>query len=260
MTKILLMGNGPNFLQEAQFLLRHRSLLGTYLAGFDSQRLQIPQRFRSPRSMRPTCARCQIPGGREEEGSRRVDALGVFVGPEKGLLYDLVGRIAGGEEPTDIAARATSKPRKLYILTTSCPDTTGIVAAIAGFLAANNGLITEAQHYDDPHTRRSFMRTAFHDDGQGMPTLEVLHRKFAEEVGRRFGMDWHFHEVQRRCRALIAVSRQGHCLNSILHRWSTETLPIEVVAVVYNHQDMRSLAEWQEAERLLLRYLATPMP
>lgn len=131
-----------------------------------------------------------------------------------------------------------------YILTTVCPDTTGIVAAIAGFLAANNGLITEAQHHNDPYTRMSFMRTAFHDSGQGMPPIEDLDRKFAEEVGRRFQMEWHFHEVERRCRALIAVSRQGHCLNSILHRWSTETLPIEVVAVVSNHQEMRSLAEW----------------
>jgi len=69
--------------------------------------------------------------------------------------------------------------------TTACPDTTGIVAAIAGFLAANNGLITEAQHHDDPYTRMSFMRTAFHDSGEGMPSLEVLDRTFAEEVGRR---------------------------------------------------------------------------
>src|SRR6202007_339981 len=36
----------------------------------------------------------------------------------------------------------------------------------------------------------------------------------------------------------------GHCRNSILHRCSAGTLPIEVVAVVSNHQDMRSLAEW----------------
>ena len=43
---------------------------------------------------------------------------------------------------------------------------------------------------------------------------------------------------------MIAVSRQGHCLNSILHRWSTGTLPVEVIAVASNHQDMRSLAEW----------------
>lgn len=150
---------------------------------------------------------------------------------------------ATAKDPRSVAS-AASEPRRLYILTTSCPDTTGIVAAIAGFLAANNGLITEAQHHDDPYTRMSFMRTAFHDSGQGMPSLEALNRKFAEEVGRRFGMEWHFHEAERRCRALIGVSRQGHCLNSILHRWSTGTLPIEVVAVASNHQDMRSLAEW----------------
>ena len=46
-----------------------------------------------------------------------------------------------------------------YILTTWCPDTTGIVAAVAGFLASNNYLITEAQHYDDPYANTSFMRT-----------------------------------------------------------------------------------------------------
>jgi len=43
---------------------------------------------------------------------------------------------------------------------------------------------------------------------------------------------------------VLAVSKQGHCLNSILHRCSTGTLPLEVVAVVSNHQDLRSLAEW----------------
>lgn len=132
----------------------------------------------------------------------------------------------------------------LYVLTTSCPDTTGIVAAVAGFLARNNGLITEAQHHDDPLTRMSFMRTVFQDNGQGMPSFEELDREFAETVANRFQMNWRFHEVQRRCRALIAVSRQGHCLNGMLHRWSTGTLPIEVVAVVSNHQEMRNLAEW----------------
>jgi formyltetrahydrofolate deformylase len=138
--------------------------------------------------------------------------------------------------------RSTGAPT-LYILTTRCPDTTGIVAGIAGFLAAHNATIAEAQHYDDPYTGTSFMRSVFHDNGQGMPSVEELDRKFADAVGRRFQMEWQFNQV-RRCRALIAVSRQGHCLNSILHRWSTNTMPIEAVGVVSNHQDMRSLAEW----------------
>jgi formyltetrahydrofolate deformylase len=130
------------------------------------------------------------------------------------------------------------------ILTTACPDTTGVVAAVAGFLAQHNCLITEAQHYDDPIADTSFMRAVFHDNGQGAPSLQQLHEAFAASVAQRFGMSWKFHEAQRKCRAVVAVSRQGHCLNSMLHRWSTGTLPIEVVAVVSNHQDLRSLSEW----------------
>ena len=45
-------------------------------------------------------------------------------------------------------------------------------------------------------------------------------------------------------RIIIAVSRFGHCLNDLLHRWRTGTLPVEIAAVVSNHQDFRSLAEW----------------
>lgn len=131
-----------------------------------------------------------------------------------------------------------------FILMTQCPDTTGIVAAVAGFLASNHGLITEAQHYDDRYTNTSFMRTVFHDNGKGLPPLGELERKFAAEVGEPFRMSWRFFEARRRCRAVVAVSRDGHCLNSMLHRWSTGTLPIEVAAVVSNHQDLRSLAEW----------------
>jgi formyltetrahydrofolate deformylase len=84
----------------------------------------------------------------------------------------------------------------------------------------------------------------FHDNGQGVPTLQQLDEAFAAGVGQRFGMRWRFHQARRKCRAVLAVSKHGHCLNSMLHRWSTNTLPIEVVAVVSNHQDMRSLSEW----------------
>lgn len=130
------------------------------------------------------------------------------------------------------------------MLTTACPDTIGIVAAISGFLAARGCSISEAQHFDDPYLKTSFMRSVFHDARGGTPVIAELDRSFKVEVAARFAMQWRFKEVSRRCRTVIAVSRQGHCLNSMLHRWSTGTLPIEVVAVVSNHQELRSLAEW----------------
>jgi formyltetrahydrofolate deformylase len=127
-------------------------------------------------------------------------------------------------------------------LTTSCPDTTGIVAGIAGFLASRDLFITEAQHYNDPYGNTSFMRTVFRGDRAAQ--ISALDREFAANVGRPFDMTWTFHDAGRRCKAVLAVSKQGHCLNSILHRCSTGTLPLEVAAVVSNHQDLRSLAEW----------------
>src|SRR5690348_11772079 len=74
------------------------------------------------------------------------------------------------------------------VLTVSCPDTIGIVAAVSGFLASRRCLIIEAQHHDDPYTVMSFMRTVFQvTDAQG-PSLAELERQFGAEVGERFGM------------------------------------------------------------------------
>jgi len=118
------------------------------------------------------------------------------------------------------------------ILTVSCPDGTGIVAAITGFIAERGGLITEAAHFVDEFSDRSFMRTTFR--GDQLPEREELARRFGP-VAQKFRMDWALHDATARCRVLVAVSKQGHCLNSLLHRWSIGVLPIDLVGVVSNH-------------------------
>ncbi len=128
-----------------------------------------------------------------------------------------------------------------YVLTMSCPDTTGIVAAITQFIAAHGGLITETAHYVDGYVVRSFMRTCF--EGSALPPREAIEAEFAT-VAARFGMDWELHDADRRCRVLVAVSREGHCLNALLHRWSIGVLPIDLVGVVSNHEAERRLVEW----------------
>jgi formyltetrahydrofolate deformylase len=128
-----------------------------------------------------------------------------------------------------------------YVLTMSCPDGTGIVAALTGFIAERGGLITEAAHFVDEYSDRSFMRTTFRGDALG--DRDELARQF-RPVAERFRMDWALHDAKARCRVLIAVSKQGHCLNSLLHRWSVGVLPIDVVGVVSNHDTHRRLTEW----------------
>ena len=128
-----------------------------------------------------------------------------------------------------------------YVLTMSCPDRTGIVAAITSFIAERSGSIIEAAHFVDEFSNRSFMRTTFR--GETLPDLAGIKRHYVG-VAERFDMDWNVFPAERKCRALLAVSKQGHCLNSLLHRWSIGTLPIEITGVVSNHDTHRRLVEW----------------
>lgn len=129
------------------------------------------------------------------------------------------------------------------ILTVTCRDTVGIVAATAGFLADHDGFIVESQQYADLDSGRFFMRIEFKAAGSRFPTIESLRAGFAE-IATRFGMDWAIADTAQKLRVMIAVSKGGHCLNDLLHRWRTGTLPIDIPLVVSNHNDLRSLSEW----------------
>ena len=133
-----------------------------------------------------------------------------------------------------------------YILKASCPDTTGIVAAVTGFLAAREALILELTHFVDEAADRSFIRVEFEDDAAGDDELGALGVAFRETVARRYDMDFDFFASARKMRTLLAVSRQSHCINALLHRWRDGHLPIEITGVVSNHEDQRTLAEWYE--------------
>ena len=45
-------------------------------------------------------------------------------------------------------------------------------------------------------------------------------------------MSWQLHDDATRIRALIMVSRLGHCLNDLLFRWKAGSLPVDVAGVV----------------------------
>ena len=131
-----------------------------------------------------------------------------------------------------------------FILTLSCQDRVGIVAAVSGHLADIDGFILDSQQYADLEAERFFMRVEFKGAGEGFPgTFEELRCGFSG-VGERFGLDWELLPSTSRPRLLLAVSKGSHCLNDLLHRWHTGNLPVDVVGVVSNHLDLRELSEW----------------
>jgi len=128
---------------------------------------------------------------------------------------------------------------KEYILTLSCPDRTGIVHAVSGWLLGHQGNIIDSQQFGDEETRRFFLRVHF-SLPQAMD-VQTLQASF-EEVQQRFDMDAKLYDHDRRSRVLLMVSRQGHCLNDLLFRTHTGQLSIDIVGVVSNHRDFEALS------------------
>ena len=132
-----------------------------------------------------------------------------------------------------------------YVLTVSCPEANGIVRAVSEFLYQRGATIYEAAQHRDPLIDQFFMRVEFEEVDIALPSLDLLNQDF-QQIASSFQMQWQFFDLQVPTKILLAVSKHGHCLNDILHRWDSGALPGEIVGVVSNHEDMRSMTEWHK--------------
>jgi formyltetrahydrofolate deformylase len=127
-----------------------------------------------------------------------------------------------------------------FVLTLSCPDKPGIVYAVSSFLIQHSANILSSQQYGEAPDARFFMRVHF--TVPAASSVDSLERDFSW-VAEAFHMDWKLRDTSARVRTLIMVSSLGHCLNDLLFRWKTGTLPVDVTGVVSNHPDFRDLAQ-----------------
>ncbi|RRN45070.1 formyltetrahydrofolate deformylase [Lautropia dentalis] len=132
----------------------------------------------------------------------------------------------------------SSHPTPEYILTLSCPDRPGIVHAITGLLLQHQGNITEAAQYNATDTGHFFMRVRFASPAPHQTLCTAV-----RELAPTFGLNWRLAESHRRMPTVILVSKLGHCLNDLLFRTRTGTLPIDIRAVISNHEDFRAQVE-----------------
>ncbi|MBA7484983.1 MAG: formyltetrahydrofolate deformylase [Bradyrhizobium icense] len=120
-----------------------------------------------------------------------------------------------------------------FVLTLSCPDRPGIVAAVSTFLAQNGQNILDAQQFDDVETTKFFMRVVFTADDLAVE-LAALQTSFAA-IAQRFAMDWQMRNRAAKRRVMLLASKFDHCLVDILYRWRTGELDMVPTAVVSNH-------------------------
>jgi formyltetrahydrofolate deformylase len=129
-----------------------------------------------------------------------------------------------------------------YTLTIACPDRTGIIAAVSGFVAQHQGWIVEASYHTDQETQRFFMRQEIR--AASLPfDLNEFHARFSG-LAREFGMDWRISDSAQKKRIVVLASKEAHCLDDLLHRWRSGELQVDIPCVISNHDDLRSFVEW----------------
>ncbi len=129
-----------------------------------------------------------------------------------------------------------------YTLTISCPDRSGIIAAVSGFIAQHGGFIVEASYHTDQEAKLFFMRQEIRADSLPFE-FDKFHALFSK-LAIEFDMKWHISDSAQKKRLVILVSKQDHCLNDLLHRWRSGELNVDIPCIISNHNDLRSFVEW----------------
>lgn len=125
-------------------------------------------------------------------------------------------------------------PSHSFVLTISCADAPGIVAATTACLFERGGNILDAQQFNDLETGRFFMRVVFAVVDHAGGSIQDLRRGF-DTVATHFSMHWSLRSQADRRRVTILASRPDHCLNDLIYRWRTGELPMDICAIVSNY-------------------------
>jgi formyltetrahydrofolate deformylase len=140
-----------------------------------------------------------------------------------------------------LSTNPSTSPHPGYILTIICPDRPGIVYAVSQFLFEQQCNIADSAQYTDHFSGRFFMRIHFEQIEK--PLLLDLVKESFSSIQNRFQMDAKFYNLQQHPRVLIMVSKFGHCLNDLLFRTKSGSLPIEISGIGSNHHDFNDLAK-----------------
>jgi formyltetrahydrofolate deformylase len=125
-----------------------------------------------------------------------------------------------------------------FILTLSCPDKPGIVAAISHIMAQHELNIVESQQYGDAESGQFFMRIGFEGD-----VAQADCQALFDAAARAFNMQWQLTNAHHLPKALILLSKFDHCLVDLIYRQQVGSLNMEIAAIASNHEVGRRRAD-----------------
>lgn len=128
-----------------------------------------------------------------------------------------------------------------HIFTFQCPDQTGVQATVCTLLQSYQAQLTDIVSFSDPDTHLFFSRIVLKWT-QSMLSFPKFVTEL-KELASTLNLTWQITPSEERVRTLIAVSKEGHCLNDLLYRAMYRGLPIDIVGIVSNHETFRRMVE-----------------
>ena len=124
----------------------------------------------------------------------------------------------------------------------TCPDTRGIVAAIAEFLYQHNANILHADQHQDAENNLFLMRVEW--DVANFNLDETAFIQAFAPIAAKFSMVWQLKLSLHKTRVAIMVSQYDHCLADLLQRYKNGELHCEIPLIISNHRDTEALAKF----------------
>ena len=136
-------------------------------------------------------------------------------------------------------------PNKIetHVIKLSCKDQVGIVAKISSLLANLKCNIVESKQFTDQQNGNFFIRQSFTLNEKNK--LSKLKNRL-ELLSNELNADFFLSEIESSMNSVLMVSKFDHCLNDLLFRVRSNSLNLNVKAIISNHKIAEEIANFSK--------------
>jgi len=124
----------------------------------------------------------------------------------------------------------------------NCPDQSGIISTVTGFIHDNGGNIIYIDQHVDKQSGIFFMRLESDFDADNI-TLATFKKIFEKDLATPYKMNWSIHLRDVKLKMALFVSKYNHCLYDLLSRFNSGELNVEIPFILSNHKDLEYIAK-----------------
>lgn len=123
-----------------------------------------------------------------------------------------------------------------------CPDKSGIICSVTGFIHAQDGNIIYIDQHVDKESGELFMRLESEFSEENF-TINTFKERFDAQLTEKFKINWSIHTDDKKPKMGLFVSKYNHCLYDLLSRFNSGELAVDIPFILSNHSDLAFVAE-----------------